>query len=583
MAKIVYACVRDIADAVQIKRRIESFIHKLVPDNIPDARCKVVGNGHIIYGISTHSPKIPEAGDSVCMGIVYDSPGKWWKPRTGHPEGTYAIFRADEDYVEAITDFACTRAIWYYKDDNIFVSGTSQRAVINIVGRFELERRNIPWMLSSGALAPSLSWCKNIHFLDPNGELLLDRNTWELTKRSVKAEFPLAKSPDAECELNLKKSLLNSFSSLDIDLSKWILPLSGGYDSRAIACLLKETGKDISRLESITWGTRGSEKNKTADGYVGAVTAKSLGLPHKFLATDDVNEPVEKIFNRFILCGEGRTDNIGGYSDGMNIWKNIFESGKYGIIRGDETFGMFPSKNFSRGRLLAGCHLCSDFSNLENYEQYGFEKQVLPDYLKEDPANDTPGLYRDKLYQEFRMPVTMSALSDIKYAYTEVLNPFLTGKIVKQSRTLPDHLRNDKVLFKKIIDEISPKIPYAIEQSTNVDILKTAPAIKILSNEMSLDYMKELFPEEFLNKIITKLQRPPAPLKKDLAEKLKAVLSRNLPVAVKDLFKKGMPKPAVDTGVLAFRIYITGKMYKMFLDDIKQGHEMNNQRLLKMK
>jgi hypothetical protein len=152
MAKIVYACVRDIADAANIKKRIESIIHKLVPDNIPAAKCKVVTNGKIIYGISTYTGILAESSDSVCMGMVQSSQGNWWKPMTEHPDGNYGIFRADEEYVEAITDFACTRAIWYYKDDRVFIAGTSQRAVLNVAGKFELDRRNIHGCFPVGRL-----------------------------------------------------------------------------------------------------------------------------------------------------------------------------------------------------------------------------------------------------------------------------------------------------------------------------------------------------------------------------------------------------------------------------------------------
>src|SRR4249919_1143005 len=111
MAKLVYACVRNIAYAPLIKSRIESIIGKLVPDNIPDAKCKVVDHGKIICGISTYTPGIAEKEGSVCMGMVYDNPGKWWKPMADHPEGSYAIFRADEEYVEALTDISCSRAV----------------------------------------------------------------------------------------------------------------------------------------------------------------------------------------------------------------------------------------------------------------------------------------------------------------------------------------------------------------------------------------------------------------------------------------------------------------------------------------
>jgi len=568
MAKIVYACVRDTSSTPLIKKRIESIIPKLVPDNIPNAKCKVMENKGVVYGISTYSGRIAETANSVCMGIAYNSAGKWWKPGTGLPEGSYAIFRADEEYVEAITDIACSRAVWYYKDDNLFVAGTSQRAIINVVGKFELERQNIPWMLSSGTQAPLLSWGKNIHFLEPDSAVLINRDTWQLTVKSAKPQYPIAKKSDEQFQEEFRQALIDSFKDFDVDLSKWILTISGGYDSRGIACLLKEIGKDISKLDTITWGKHSSQQNKHSDGYLGGATAKSLGMKHQFWSTDTSKENPEKVFERFIQCSEGRIDHIGGYSDGMGIWKSIFESGKEGIIRGDETFGGPHSGSVLRSRLVTGFKLCEDFSNLQDYKQYGFEKQVVPEHLKAVPDVDTPGFYRDRLFQQFRMPFTLSALSDIKYAYTEMLNPFLTRKIILHSRTLPDHLRNNKILCTRIIDEISPKIPYATEEATNDDILESPEAVALFCQEIGSDYMKQLFPEKFLNKVLKELQRPSGALKDGILGKLKKTVSRNLPPFIKDKLRKNMVRPSLSIGKLAFRIYITGKVYKMFTEDV---------------
>jgi hypothetical protein len=575
MAKIIFACVRNSDYAAVVKSRVESAVHKLVPDNIPDARCKVVDLGDIIYGISTYSARIPETRNAVCLGMVTNPAEKWWKPMSPHPEGSYAIFRADEDHVEALTDIACSRAVWYYKDDFVFVAGTSQRAVISVAGKFEFDRRNIPWMLSSGTQAPSLSWSRNVHFVEPDGAVLLNRKTWEITSRAAKPQYDIADKSDEEHQQQFKELLFDSFRELDVDLSKWILPISGGYDSRGIACFLKETGKDISRLNSVTWGMKASQDMRNSDGYLGGAAARSLGMPHKFWAMDDTKEPADKAFERFIHCSEGRVDHFGGYYDGMAIWKNIFDSGKHGIIRGDETFGGPQSNSLLRSRLLTGCKLCSDFSNLENYEELGLEKQVLPEQLRHIPGVDTPGSYRDRLYQQFRMPYTLSALSDIKYAYTEMLNPFLIRKIVLLSRTLPDHLRNNKVMCTRIIDEISPKIPYATEQATgfNEDILKTGAAVRTFSHEISSDYMKDLFPKEFLNKIIMKLNKPSVPVKSGVVGKLKTMMNRNLPPALRDNLRGKLPKPALDIGMLAFRVYIIGKTYRMFTEDTSRVSE----------
>ena len=573
MAKIVYACVRDIAIADLIKKRIGSIMPMLVPDNIPTAPCKVVQKGQIIYGISTYTPAIAEKDDCVCMGLTYESNEKWWLPQNGHPEGTYAIFRANEEFVETVTDIACTRGIWYYKDDTIFIAGTSQRAVTALAGKFDFDRRNIPWMLSAGIQAPTLSWNKNLGFVNPEGTVLLDRKTWEISTKSIKPDFKPSMLPEKEFQEQFKQTLISSFKKITIDLSQWTLPISGGYDSRGIACLLKEAGKDITRLNAITWGLQASLQNIDSDGYIGGIVSKALGMQHKFWPTNDTSESIEKIFERFLRCGEGRIDHIGGYTDGMAIWKNIFHSGKYGILRGDESFGGSLSNTYFSSRLKNEYRFCSDFSNLENFEQqYGFEKQLMPEQFEAMPDKETPAVFRDRLNQEFEIPFTLSPLSDIKFAFTEILNPLLTKEIIKKSRTIPDKLRNDRKLYINTINALSPKIPFATKKSVALrqDILLTPDAIKVLVAEISAPYMKELFPVAFLSKVLDKLQAPSSSKKKGLVYKIKYLLINSLPIRIKETLRKNMPKPAVDAGMLAFRVYITGKMYKIFTEDARQ-------------
>jgi hypothetical protein len=579
MAKIVYACVRNTSHAPLIKKRIESIIDKLVPDNIPEARCKLVDKGEIIYGISTYTSQVAETESGVRLGIAYNDSGKWWKPKSGHPEGSYAIIRADSDFVEAITDMACTHAIWYYKDEDVFIAGTSQRAVIKVAGQFEIEKRNIPWMLSSGSLAPSLSWSKNVHFVEADGAVLLNRNTWQVSSSCNRVEFRIDKSTDKQFKEEFKRSLLDSFRNYGVDLSTCILPISGGYDSRGIACLFKETGRDISKLDSITWGNGSSLHNKNSDGYLGAAIAKSLGMPHSFLKTDTTKEPVEAVLERFIRCSEGRVDHVAGYADGMGIWRKIFETGELNVLRGDEPFGGFESGSMLRSRLVTGMKLCEDYSNLQDYEEYGFEKQVLAEHLIPIPGKDTTATYRDKLYQGYRMPTTLSALSDVKYAYTEILNPCLTRQIIGQARRLPDHLRTEKVLYKKIIDELSPKIPYASEEAISYDILNTPDAVRLFCSEISSDYMRQLFPEAFLGKILADLQKPAGATDTGMLGKLKKAVNRNLPPAVKDKLRKSIHKPAVEASRLAFRIYLTGRAYKMYMEDVADNERIKQHQL----
>ncbi|MFT3679667.1 MAG: hypothetical protein QM791_05315 [Ferruginibacter sp.] len=577
MAKIIYVCVRNQEDVPAVKRKVSFITKKLVPDNIPDAECKTAAYGNIVYGISTYTKLINEKDGSVCMGLAYPSPEPWYKPLSSPPDGTYAIFRCNEDTIECLTDFTGSRSIWYYKDDKIFVAGTSQRAVITIAGKFELNKKVLPWMLSSGSLGHLNSWSKDVKSVGLDGAVILNRHTWELSTRQGSVEYVPSKLSDKEIEEQFKKIVFDSFKNISTDFSQWLLPMSGGYDSRAIACILKKSGNDISKLETITWGTHESRQDKDSDGYLGVEVSKALNLKNNFYETDKVNEPLEIVFERFILCSEGRIDHILGYTDGLAIWRDIFYSLKQGVIRGDETLGAPAVGSYLRARLMGEIKLCTDFSNLEDYEQYGFEKQEMPESYKEIPG-EGPDTSKDRLYQEYRLPNVLPALSDLKFCYTEVLNPFMSRAIVEFSRTIPDHLRANRVMYKKMLDGISPDVKYAAKKATGKfgNVLTKPEAIRLMLAELKADYMKEIFPEAYIAKIIGKLEKTHEEKKETIVGKIKGAIRRNMPLFLKELLRKNLPKQTEDNFRIGFRMYMTGKVYKMFNEDLRQAKELEN-------
>lgn len=571
MSKIVYICVRDATSSSLVKQKVLAIIPKLVPDNIPNAPCRYAEYGKITYGISTYSENILEKNGSVCIGMIFPGTEKWWEPKTAHPDGSFAIFRSNESYVELLTDIAGSRTIWYYKDDNVFIAGTSQRAVIAVAGKFEFNKSTIPWVLSSGTLGPTSGWCKNISRVEPNTSLLLDRERWELSKQSVEAYYLPNKISDKEHEQQLKDVLVNTFKNLELDFSKWILPISGGFDSRGIACLLKKTGKDIESLKTLTWGLKESLKDEKTDAYVGAALAKTLGLEHHFFEIDHIEENVENIFSRYILCSEGRIDHITGYTDGFATWKNIYETGRQGIIRGDESFGWESVYSDTRCRVINDLTLLSDFSNFEMLLKNENYKQQIPSHLLRKEG-ETYNTWADRLYEEFTLPVMMAALNDIKLSYAEVVNPLLSEKIIKQLRTMPDHLRNDKLLFRKYVKELSPNINFATKDSTGEKelILDSPAAIRIMTAELSAAYMKDLYPEEFIASVIKGLHKPARKNSNTIINTIKQVLKKNLPPYLKQKLSAHLQKPTIDNGLVAFRMYMTGKMYKMLTEDAKE-------------
>ena len=58
-------------------------------------------------------------------------------------------------------------------------------------------------------------------------------------------------------------------------------------------------------------------------------------------------------------------------------------------------------------------------------------------------------VWRDTLYHEYRIPVYLAALGDLKLPYVEQMNPLLSRKILTVFRCFPDHLRKGKVSVQK--------------------------------------------------------------------------------------------------------------------------------------
>ena len=347
----------------------------------------------------------------------------------------------------------------------------------------------------------------------------------------------------------------------------WVLPLSGGYDSRGILCFLSEN-TNVQRLRTVTWGLESSLHIKGNDAYVAKELAENLNLPHRYYPTDLSTEPIERIINRYVLLGEGRIDHVAAYMDGFKIWKTLFEEGIKGTIRGDECFGWLRTSSALGVKLSTGCALCSDYSNLKEYTKYGVPAQESPQFLNRKEG-ETFATWRDRVYQEYRIPTILSALSDLKLSYVEQISPFLSKKILYQVRQLPDRLRTEKKIFKNIIRSISPKIDFATSAAiaSPGDIFKGNQFVELLRNELSTDNAKKIFTEEFLYLIL-----------KGMKTEAKEKISRARSVSLRSYAKKYLPlflikamrkisPPAVDKNVLAFRVFLVSKMNETLKED----------------
>lgn len=480
MSKLIYLCARNVSELPFRRADMDAVFSRLTPDNLSPRAPRIIESKGILVGIFNPADSLPIRDYSVCLGTLFSARMNWWQPGAEVPDGSYALFRGDAGTLELVSDIVSSRTIWYAQTADLFIASTSQRAIVCFLQSHEPNEAVYPWMLSSGTLGPGQSWDRRIQCLGADSRLRLDRTTWRIEVTRKPVEYRPLDLPRPEHERRLREAINETFAHLDIDPSNWILPLSGGYDSRAILQMLKNR----SELKSVTWGLRSAMADRRSDAWVARELARRFGIAHEYLETDLSDETVENILERFLVAGEGRTDHLSGYMDGFAIWRRLCTSGCQGILRGDEAFGCHAVHSDRQVYHNMHLNVLSDFGNIEaaalGPEASG---QKRPDNL-ERRSDETREAWRDRVSAEFEIPTSFAALSDLKLAFVEIIHPLLSRRIIETVRTLPDELRTEKLLFKSIVSRSGPNIPYAthpaIEARSNI-LRSTAMAGAIIS------------------------------------------------------------------------------------------------------
>ncbi len=578
MAKCIYICTKKSSTDhhKERERKLTSICNHLQPDNLSEAHHEIQSVHDASFGIMNHKPSIQIKNGNVLLGFIYDDAEDWHKPGAQAPDGNFAIFRNNEHEFEAVSDILATRTIWYYHDEEVFIASTSQRAIIMYLGSFEFNERVIPWVLSTGTPGPDYSWDQRIKKLPPDSSVHLDKKEWSINTTVHPFRFHIQKKSYKEHQKKLYDVMSESIKALTkLDSNHWPLTLSGGYDSRAILYFLKMHHDGKNPIRTITHGTEESRSNKISDAYIADLLAKEENTDHTFYSTDLPDESIETVFDRYLNSSEGRVDHITGYLDGMKMWKDFVEKEEIqGVIRGDVVFHPFkvPTERFVRHRL--GFQQCSDFSNLDKIsKKFGLADQEVPERLqiKED---ESPYDWRERVYQGFRVPTVHGALTEIKLTYVELVSPFLSRKMIKTMRGFPQKIRINKDIFKNIVDDLSPDIPYAKEEATisKARVLREPEIAEYLKKKLSSDFARNLLGSEFMDYIV---QRIKSKEEKEYRESLILKLKKTFQVFVYDNFpdfimyyyEKFRDNPRLDDNVLAFRVFMIVRMNEILKED----------------
>lgn len=266
---------------------------------------------------------------------------------------------------------------------------------------------------------------------------------------------------------DLKRRLYEALRR-DIELmpkGKAILTLSGGYDSRAILGLMKETGLDF-RTVSYTFGLPYSDDS---DAGVGRYFAEKSGVPFQFHQADISNG--ERVIADIEACIEA----TGGESDascaqdallGREFYRNLGAEYDY-LLRGDELFGW---EDHCINKRMA----CYEATLLNLNESPQPRKYLIPqafsegvdyiDGIRDKFSEEFSSFYhnfdelKDSLYWRHRQARLMGNMAYFRRSFIPHYAPFLFENTIETIKSVPSKYRINKNLFKETMRDCYPEL-----------------------------------------------------------------------------------------------------------------------------
>lgn len=570
MAKIIHLTVRHPEALPRYVAAVTHAARRLMPDNLPDQEPLIFQGSGIVTGIAGPPDFVHARGSNIAAGYLVEPDSDWDRTGGGRPDGAYALFRSDPDVVEIVSDSVASRSVWYALTDDIFIASTSQRAIVAILGSFAFDPSVMTWMLTTGTLGPGKAWDRRIRRLDGDATVALNRNTWSLSSRTAPLQFDPLDLPEAEQERRIMDVLGRAVGAARVNDPRWAIALSGGVDSRTLLYLLR----DKEKLRAITWGVRQSLDDPASDASIAAQLAAQCGLGHVYYETDLSPAPVERLFDRFLRVGEGRIDRLSGYADGFALWETIVRSGVRGIIRGDEAFGWRRVASPADVRFRAGMSLWTDFQGLPELNALDLVPQTMPEWSLQRP-DESLETWRDRLYQQHRIPVILAALADLKLAYVEVANPLLCTSIIDAIRQLPDALRTEKLLLRRICQALAPDTPLARSNSIQPpeDLLRSPRVVEFLRDSFTGNSASAVIPAAIARYVADGVRSSPGGLVLTMRRRLRRTLASHAR-QFRRADDRSIERPTgLDRNRFAFRAYLVSGAARMLEDDAASARQ----------
>ena len=253
--------------------------------------------------------------------------------------------------------------------------------------------------------------------------------------------------------------------------------------------------------------------------------------------------------------------------DGFQTWRLLFESGVRGVIRGDHGFGPGPCpplRDHVHAMHFDSMPRWRDHPGLPTFTSFSMpqlDRQELPDWF-EPRSGESPEEWRDRLYLLYRVPNYHGGQSDLKSAYVEIASPYLARPVLELTKTWPEHLRNGKSLFRRVIAPRDIPVPYAVESALVPprELLGEARLRDLVCDELSSESTRGIFAPPFVDFLLSAWPKDPVAAGTARFKTARRYLRMWTPQGLRSRIQKEARTKSIDLRWVALRAYIVCRM-----------------------
>ena len=322
----------------------------------------------------------------------------------------------------------------------------------------EIDLGALATLLAQGYLLGDQTLFKSVKRLR-GGELLRVENA--RVGKEIYWQFAPGSISDGVTQVDLERELgqlLDASARKHLgEPEKTIIFLSGGVDSRGIlGGALANVHGDGTRLNTVSWGA--SEGTDDSDVAVAALIARHLHTNHRFMQrkTTDYREH----FTRVNYLIDGLSDISAFHPYEYQIMVDLRKSGYERVLRGDEIFGWSLSASTNEGAFaLANLRRLRDVQGLAaviqgtRYDELCEASDAAVEQALLEARDFTPNQAKDFFYFTHRLQCYLQTASYYKQIELDQRNVLLDDPILDFLAKVPDPLRIDKMLYRRVVAE----------------------------------------------------------------------------------------------------------------------------------